>query len=231
MRKQSMIIVGVALGSALTLTACGTDIDLSKVGFGGEQAVQSYDVTDAITALHADTGAGEIVINESDRAGVHVTETLHWRGDKPQNGHQVDAGTLTLRYRCDDCSVDYEVEVPKGLDVKVDSGSGTITLRRLTGPVSAATGSGDIEARGLAGRQVTATTGSGEVKLRFAAAPDNVRVETGSGEGSVWVPSGSYNVTAEPGSGDREVSVVQDPSSARTVVVKTGSGDARVLKA
>jgi len=226
-----MIMAGVALGSALTLTACGTDLDLGKVGFGGEQAVQSYDVTDEITALHANTGAGEIVINESDRTGVHVTETLHWRGDKPQDGHQVDAGTLTLRYRCHDCSVDYEVEVPKGLDVKVDSGSGTITLRQLTGPVSAATGSGDIEARGLAGRQVTATTGSGEVKLRFAAAPDNVHVETGSGEGAVWVPSGSYNVTADPGSGEREVSVVQDPSSPRTVVVKTGSGDARVLKA
>jgi DUF4097 and DUF4098 domain-containing protein YvlB len=231
MRKQSMIVAGVALGAALTLTACGTDIDLGKVGFGGEQAVQSYDVTDAITALHANTGAGEIVVNESDRTGVHVTETLHWRGEKPQNGHRVDAGTLTLRYQCDDCAVDYRVEVPKGLDVKIDSGSGTITLRQLTGPVSAATGSGDIEARGLTGRQVTATTGSGEVKLRFAAAPDNVRVETGSGDGVVWVPSGSYNVTTNAGSGDKEISVVQDPSSPRTVVVKTGSGDARVLKA
>ncbi|GAA4565096.1 hypothetical protein GCM10023193_38440 [Planotetraspora kaengkrachanensis] len=226
-----MIVAGVALGAALALTACGTEIDLGKVGFGGEQAVQSYDVTDAITALRTATGAGEIVVNESGRTGVHVTETLHWRGEKPQNGHRVEGGTLTLRYDCRDCSVDYRVEVPKGLDVKVDTGSGTITLRDLTGPVGAETGSGDIDARGLSGRQVTASTGSGDVKLRFAAAPDNVRVDTGSGDGTVWVPSGSYNVTADTGSGNKEVAVTRDPSSSRTVVVKTGSGDAKVLQA
>ncbi|GAA4582116.1 hypothetical protein GCM10023194_15780 [Planotetraspora phitsanulokensis] len=225
-----MIVAGVALGAALALTACGAEIDLGKVGLGGEQAVESYDVTDEITALRAYTGAGEIVVNESGRTGVHVTETLHWRGEKPQNGHQVDAGTLTLRYQCHDCSVDYRVEVPKGLNVNIDAGSGTITLRELSGQVSAAAGSGDIDARGLSGRQVTATTGSGEVKLRFAATPEKVRVETGSGDGTVWVPSGSYNVTASTGAGDEEVAVTQDPSSPRTVVVKTGSGDARVLK-
>ncbi|MCT9932949.1 DUF4097 domain-containing protein [Planotetraspora sp. A-T 1434] len=225
MRKQTLIVAGTVLGAGLALTAC----DL-KVDFGGEQATESYDVADKVAVLDAHTGSGDIVVNESDRSGVHVTETLHWRGEKPRNGHSVSGGTLTLDYNCHDCWIDYRVEVPRGLDVKIDSGSGTITLRQLTGPVVASTGSGDVDARGLAGKNVSASTGSGDVKLRFAAVPDQVHAETGSGDGLVWVPSGAYNVTTETGSGDRDVQVTQDPSAPRTIVVKTGSGDAKIYK-
>ncbi|WP_370019387.1 DUF4097 family beta strand repeat-containing protein [Planotetraspora sp. GP83] len=225
MRKQTLIVAGTVLGAGLALSACDLNVDL-----GREQAVQSYDVPGKVTVLDAHTGSGEFVVNESDRTGVHVTETMHWRGEKPRNGHGVSAGTLTLDYKCGDCSIDYQVEVPRGLDVKIDTGSGTVTLRQLTGPVTVTTGSGDVEARGLAGKDVSVNTGSGDVKLRFAAVPDQVHAETGSGDGLVWVPSGTYNVTTETGSGDRDVQVTQDPSAPRTIVVKTGSGAARVYK-
>ncbi|WP_036322315.1 DUF4097 family beta strand repeat-containing protein [Microbispora sp. ATCC PTA-5024] len=225
MRKQTMMVAGAVLGLGLAVAACDVN-----VGFGGEQATQSYDV-DGVNVVDAHTGSGDLVIEESDRAGVHVTETVHWRGDRPGNGHSVSGGTLTLSYRCRSCSVDYKVEVPRGLDVRLDSGSGNITLRRLTGPVQASSGSGDIDARGLGGKRVTAETGSGEVRLRFATVPDQVQVETGSGDGVVWVPSESYNVTTETGVGDRTVQVAQDPSAPRTIVVRTGTGDAKVLRA
>ncbi len=92
------------------------------------------------------------------------------------------------------------------------------------------TGSGDVDANGLAGKRVTADTGSGDVDLKFTAVPDRVDVETGSGNGTVWVPSGTYQVTTETGSGDRKIEVDQDVSAPHTVVVKTGSGDVKVLK-
>ncbi|GII55027.1 lipoprotein [Planotetraspora thailandica] len=228
MRRQNLIAAGALLGAGLALTAC--DVRLGAIGVNDQQAVQSYDVTDKITGLTVDSGSGDVVINESDRTGVHVTETLHWHGDKPQNGHQVDGGALTLGYRCGNCSIDYRIEIPRGLAVRADAGSGTITLRGLTGETSAGTGSGDIDARGLAGRRVTAQTGSGDVELRFSAVPDDVDVETGSGDGTVWVPYGSYNVKTETGVGSKDVTVAQDPSAPHTVVVKTGSGDAKVLK-
>ncbi|MEW9531543.1 DUF4097 family beta strand repeat-containing protein [Microbispora sp. NPDC049125] len=223
MRKQIVIIGGAVLGMSLAVTGCGAGFSI-----GEQRATNSYDVTDGVKLLDAHTGSGEIVVKESDREGVHVTETVHWRGEKPTGGHNVAGETLTLNYDCGTCSVDYQVEVPRGLQVKADSGSGTITLRGLTGQVAASTGTGDIDTRGLAGGRVSATAGSGDVKLRFSAVPQDVRVETGTGDGEVWVPAGTYNVTADTGTGERKVEVGRDAAAPRKIVVKTGTGDAGV---
>ncbi|GIH68663.1 DUF4097 family beta strand repeat-containing protein [Sphaerimonospora thailandensis] len=228
MRQKTTIVAAAAavLGLSLALTGC-------RVGFGPqEQATQSYDVTDKVAALEIRTGSGEVVVGETDRQGVHVTETLRWNGERPSDGHRVDGDTLKLVYSCVNCvhSVDYRVDIPRGLAVRIDTGSGEITLRDLTGRVTASTGSGEIDARGLAGDQVSANTGSGDVKLRFGKAPQRVTVQTGSGDGQVWVPDGTYNVTTQTGSGEQKVEVAQDPSAPHTIVVKTGSGDAVVHK-
>ncbi|SNT07810.1 Putative adhesin [Streptosporangium subroseum] len=228
--KKTMLAAGALLGSALVLSGCRLDVG----AFGDEeQAVSSYDVTGTVTALDVSTGSGEIVINESKRSGVHVTETMHWRGDKPKAEHPLDADKLTLRYKCPEpdgnCSVDYKVEIPQGVTVKLDAGSGIITLRGLTGGVSASTGSGDIEANALGAKRFVADTGSGHIKARFTVMPDNVDLETGSGDVTAWLPQGAYNVTTRSGSGDQTVEVTKDPSAPRTVSVQTGSGDAEVL--
>ena len=220
-----MAVAGAVLGMSLAVAACDV-----RLGFNGQQAVESYDVTDKVTVLDARTGAGDVVVKESDRSGVHVTETLHWNGDKPKNGHSVDGDTLTLAYKCGTCSVDYKIEVPRGLTAKIDTGSGDITLRDVTGPVNVSTGSGDVDARGLAAKQVNTRTGSGDVTLRFSAVPDQVQAVTGSGDGRLWVPNGTYNVNASTGSGDRKVEVTHDASAPHAITVRTGSGDAEVHK-
>ncbi|WP_182897546.1 DUF4097 family beta strand repeat-containing protein [Microbispora sp. H10830] len=225
MRHKTMAVAGAVLGMSLVVTACDV-----RIGFGGQQAVESYDVTDKVAVLDARTDSGDVVVNESDRSGVHVTETLHWRGDKPANGHSVDGDTLTLAYKCGSCSVDYEVEVPRGLTVKIHTGSGDVTLRDLTGQVNASTGSGDVDARGLAAKQVNTRTGSGDITLRFSAVPTDVQAVTGSGDGRLWVPDGVYNVNASTGSGDRKVEVAHDASAPHTITIRTGSGDAEVHK-
>jgi hypothetical protein len=225
--KKNVAVLGAALGLGLTLTSCGMSF-----GLGMEQSEEiAYDVTDKVAIVQADTGSGDIVVNESDRAGVRVVETLHWRGDKPGDGHRVEGDTLSLDYECHTCAVDYRLEIPRGMDVRLDTGSGMITLRSLTGAVAASTGSGDVDASGLTAKRVKAETGSGSISLRFSAAPDHVDVQSGSGDSRVWVPSGAYNVETETGSGDQEVQVTRDPGAPRTLIVKTGAGDAKVLRA
>ncbi len=229
MRMKSLAAAGLLAGSALVLTACGDlpfDLDFGP----RNQAVEKYDVKDAVTTLRVQSGSGDVVVNESDRTGIAVTETLHYRGDKPTDGHEVGDGTLTLAYTCDDCSIDYNVEVPKGLNVKVDTGSGEITLRALSGPVDVSTGSGEVDASGLLGKTFVAEAGSGNVEAKFGAAPDSVTIETGSGDGIAWVPGGSYHATLHTGSGEQTVEVTNDPAAPKKIVIQTGSGDSKVLK-
>ncbi len=223
-KPTTVAAAGAVLGLTLALTGCGAAFGLN------ERAEQSYDVTDKVTTLEIGTGSGEVVIAGSDRSGVHVKESLRWSGDRPADGHRVDGDTLKLEYDCNTCSIDYRVDIPRGLAVHVETGSGSITLRDLAGRVTASTGSGDIDTRGLAGAEVSADTGSGEVRLRFAEAPRQVSVETGSGDAEVRVPDGTYRVTAETGSGERSVEVAHDRAASRTIVVKAGSGDVAVRR-
>ncbi|MEU4403821.1 DUF4097 family beta strand repeat-containing protein [Streptosporangium sp. NPDC023963] len=224
--RKNMLVAGAVVGSVFVLSGCDFALDFRE----RQQEVVSYDVTGKLTNLDVATGSGDIVVTESDRTAVHVTETIHWRGDKPAPRHPVDGGTLTLRDDCrGNCTVDYKVEIPRGLTAKLDTGSGTITMRGLTGEVNAVSGSGDIEAGGLTSKRFTAETGSGDVEARFSAAPEGVRIETGSGDVVAYLPQGGYDVTAETGSGDKAVEVTKDPASPRKVTLKTGSGDAQVL--
>ncbi|MEU6999258.1 DUF4097 family beta strand repeat-containing protein [Nonomuraea sp. NPDC046570] len=231
MKTKSMVAAGALLASCALLTGCG---GLAGIGGPTDQDEISYEVSEKVATLFVESGSGDITVSETDRQGIKVVETLYWRGDKPKTEHPVDGDTLTLRYKCEQrnwgsCGVNYRVEVPKGLKVKTDTGSGNLTLRDLSGELEATTGSGDIEANGLAGKKAYAETGSGGAELKYAAVPDSVEVETGSGDVTVRLPQGSYDVTTETGSGDTSVKVTDDPKSPRKVSLKTGSGDATVL--
>ncbi len=230
--RRALATAGAMTASALLLGACGLG---NLVGPEHEDKVD-YSVTEKVTELTVETGAGDITVVESDRSGIAVTERLSWRGAddaKPRTTHAVAGERLTLTYDCPgtigNCGVTYEVQIPRGVGVKADSGSGRLILRGLSGAVEASTGSGDIEGEDLTGKRAVGKTGSGDVELRFGSVPDDVEVDTGSGNGVVRVPAGAYNVTAETGSGDELVEVNRDGGSSHKIVVKTGAGDAKVL--
>ncbi|MCG5211870.1 DUF4097 family beta strand repeat-containing protein [Streptosporangium soli] len=230
---KKIVIVGALLGSGLLLTGCG----LENIAAADSEEVVDYEITEKVAELRVRSGSGEIVVSETDRSGIRVTETMHWRGDdKPKTKHPVVAETVTLSYDCptrvgwNSCSVDYKVEVPKTMKVDVETGSGTITLRALTGQLTANTGSGDIEAGSLGSKKAFAETGSGNVTLKFTTAPEDVELETGSGDAAVTVPDGSYAVSTETGSGEERVEVTNEKSAPNKLVLTTGSGDASVLK-
>lgn len=233
--KRAAVAAGALTGAALLLSACGVG---NLVGPDNEDK-NDYSVTESVTALTVDSGSGDITVIESDRSGIAVSETLRWRGDddaKPRSTHEVAGGRLTLTYECPgglvrNCGIDYRVEIPRGLGVKVESGSGEVVLRDLSGDVEVSNGSGGIDGNGLTGKRLVGETGSGDVEVRFGSAPDNVEIETGSGNGVVWLPDGEYHVRADSGSGEERVEVKQDGGSPRKIVVSTGSGDIKVLPA
>ncbi|MFC7644102.1 DUF4097 family beta strand repeat-containing protein [Streptosporangium lutulentum] len=224
--KKNMLAAGALLGSTLVLSGCQLDLSLG----GGEEAVSSYDVTDTVSALDISSGAGEIVINESSRSGIRVTETIHWRNEKPATEHPVDA---------EHAHPPEQVRVvllgglqgrdPEGCRGQAGHRLGHRHAARADRGVSAATGSGNIEANALGAKQFVAAVGSGDIQAKFAVMPDKVDLETGSGDVTARLPQGAYNVTTRTGSGSQTVEVTKDPSAPRTVSVQTGSGDAEVL--
>ncbi|GGK82585.1 lipoprotein [Sphaerisporangium melleum] len=228
-RPGRVLAAAALLGGGLLLTACG----VTDLASPAKEETSAYDVDTKVPVLRVDAGAGDIRVTESDRAAFHVTEKLYWRNDKPVTEHPVQGDTLHLGYTCPrsgwSCGVDYTIEVPRGVRVSVKTGSGDVTLREVSGGLDVEAGSGTIDARGLSGGQAVARTGSGDVELRFTGTPDKVEVRTGSGTGVVHVPDGAYAVTAETGSGERKIAVTDDDSSPRTIVVRSGSGDAQVL--
>ncbi|MFI6600439.1 DUF4097 family beta strand repeat-containing protein [Nonomuraea sp. NPDC050536] len=225
---RTMVIAGGLLASALLLTGCG----LKSIGGPTNQETQNYQVTDKVTALQLKSGSGDSVISEYDGTAIRVTETLQWRDSKPKPQHKVNGDTLFMTYDCPSnwgsCSVDYKIEIPKGVKLDADVGSGNLTLRSLTGDLTLNAGSGDIDGSGLGGKKLFAEDGSGNIELKYAAQPDNVDMKTGSGDLTLRVPNGSYDVKTHIGSGDKNVTLPSDSGSSHKISVDAGSGDVDV---
>ncbi|MFC4005657.1 DUF4097 family beta strand repeat-containing protein [Nonomuraea purpurea] len=227
---KTMVIAGGLLASALLLSGCG----LANVAVSSSQDTVSYEVTEKVTKLQLKSNSGEALITETDGGAIRVTETLRWRGDdKPRPEHKVEGQALFVTYDCPSnwgsCGVDYKIEVPKGLAVDLDSGSGNLTLRGLTGPVNLHAGSGDVDATGLAGKKMFADVGSGQTELKYSSPPDSAEVKTGSGDVTLNVPDGAYDVKTDVGSGDAKISVKNDASSQHKISLTSGSGNVSVL--
>lgn len=226
---RRIAIAGGLLASTVLLTGCGV---ASLAGPNHEDTV-SYEVTDKVTALRLVSKAGDAVITETGGDAVRVVETLRWRGgDKPQPEHRVDGQELFVTYKCPSewgaCGVDYKIEVPKGLRMNLESGSGNLTLRDLTGEITLSAGSGDVDAAGLAGKKLSGELGSGNVELKYTAAPEDIRLKTGSGDIEVRVPDQPYAIDSQVGSGDVTVGVKQDTAAPNKISVTAGSGDITV---
>ncbi|MET8865349.1 DUF4097 family beta strand repeat-containing protein [Nonomuraea sp. NPDC004580] len=226
---KTIAIAGGLLASTLLLAGCGLG---SLAGPNNEDTV-SYEVTDKVATLRLVSRSGDAVVTETGGGGIRVVETLHWRGDdKPQPEHRVNGQELFVTYDCPSewgsCSVDYKIEVPKGLRLNLEAGSGNLTLRDSTGEIDLNAGSGDVDAAGLAGKKLNAELGSGNIELKYAAAPEDVRLKTGSGDISLHVPDQAYAVDSEVGSGDLALDVKQDKGAPNKISVTAGSGDIAV---
>ncbi|NJP90543.1 DUF4097 domain-containing protein [Nonomuraea sp. FMUSA5-5] len=224
--RRTALIAGL-LGLAAMVTGCG-------IAEHNEDTV-AYDVTDKVAALHVETDSGRIEVVESERAGIHVSERLTWSKDKPTTTHEVRGDTLELAFTCPtswgfgaavvSCDVGYQVEVPKGLRVKLGTDSGDITLKGLSGTVEATSDSGTIEADGLTAGRVVTKTDSGDVRLAFTGRPDQVKATTDSGRTEVRAPEGPYAIKARTDSGGKEIKATSDPSAPRSIEVSSDSGD------
>jgi hypothetical protein len=199
-------------------------------GLGPRQTVSAqYRVDEPVTSLLVTGDTMNVTVKPGD-GPVTVVERRRWPSGHtaPATAHQTSSGRLELTSTgCRRCEVTLTVTVPAATRTEIRVGTGTLTLRDLSGDVSAAVGTGDVTGSGLRGATYRMAVDTGRVELSHATSPTDVVATVDTGEVDVRVPGGaSYAVRSDRGLSD--VDVDRDPSSPRTITVNVDTGHAVV---
>lgn len=218
----------------------------------------SFDTPDPID-LYIENGRGRVEVTATDT----VETTIRITGERAEEFDVRDLGDriaiIAPRHtggffaRSPGAQVVVEVPVSSGLmakvgssdvvthgqlaDIRVEAGSGDVSLDLVDGSTLVQAGSGDVVAQHLAG-DARIKTGSGDVVVRRADA--GLVVTTGSGD--VRVESTHAEVAIKTGSGDAHLQaltgdalfttgsgdLVIDAAASGRVTAKTASGDVRI---
>ncbi|MEV1288852.1 DUF4097 family beta strand repeat-containing protein [Micromonospora sp. NPDC049679] len=257
MRYSRTVTAAAGATALLSLAGCGALAE-RRLDFSRTEAVKITEITIA-------PGSGNIVVRTGPVSTVQIKRVVRYQGGEPGATYRIDGTVLAVDTDCGRrCSVSYDILAPQGVAVRgengsgdldltdvsaveVKVGSGSITVTRAFGTVTAETGSGDIElvdaaaavsahtgsgsidGRGLGRGRVEAETGSGDITLALAT-PAAVRARASSGSIDLTVPDGGYRIAASTGSGSKNLEVSDDPGASSALDLETGSGDITVKR-
>jgi DUF4097 and DUF4098 domain-containing protein YvlB len=237
--------------SGLTVTAAVTASALAGCHSNSSTATAQKDAARYSVAGHVRTlvitgHIGDVRVTGGAAVRVSVTQHVVFHGAAPTIRHRFAAGTLSLTSRCaadEDCSVSYDVIVPRATAVRVTDGVGTVRLSALAGQVTVTVDAGQIDLSSLSG-QLLATTragsiigqnissagaslrvSTGEIDVSFAAPPTSISATNDVGAVILRVPdSVAYHVTTSATVGHIDVTVTQSTSASRTITASTKIG-------
>lgn len=241
-------VLGVLFGLIASFFGAATLLDA-----GGEERRTVRPLPTLGDPLALDVHSGDVTVRTgAGPARVAIEERRGLLGGPEVRVERREDGTLSVDAACawfllNGCPAQAELTVPERTAVRLETGSGDVTVAGLRGDtwvatgsgsvtltdveadrLRARTGSGDVRAVGAAAADVVLDTGSGTIDVALTRPPRSVEVETGSGDLTLTVPDASYRVEAETGSGDEDVQVRQDPNAPRRLRLETGSGDLAV---
>lgn len=226
----TVAVVGALAGcSSVSSSLDKARASLKQVGAGAHSApAKTYSVA-GVTAVTVNTGGTITVTGTSGSGPVKVTETASYSTTPPTASHTVNGSALTLGYTCKNeilCSVNYDITVPRGTAVHANGGQGTVTLNSLSGPVTARTGTGLINASSLTSpTAVLKSSVSGGVIATFRAVPASVTASAGAGSIVLSVPdSAAYKINADAVVGTSTIGVRRSPASPHAITARTDLG-------
>ncbi len=196
---------------------------------------ETHEYSQAVTAVTVGATTGSITVRAAAAGSpVRVTSELTWSFGTATSVEHVTAGRLDVEARCGNeivglCEVSYDITVPPGVTLALDTHTGTIEASGLTGDVRASTHTGSVELHDLRSQHVDATTSTGSVDLTFVGAPQSVTAQTSTGSVEVGLPGGlTYDVSASTSTGSTDVTVPTDASAGRRVQAHTSTGSVDV---
>ena len=189
---------------------------------------------DGIELLDIDAGAGSIEIRgDTNATRIQVKAVIRIPNAEKDDARKMIDSNLRLElvkirskaslqayfdhdsWRSDDsATVDLEIQVPHGLAIFVDDGSGPLKIEGSAGAIGIDDGSGSIDVRDAASVKIDDGSGS----IRIVQVSCDVFVEDGSGDITVREVGGT--VTIDDGSGGIYVDDVEND----LVIVDDGSG-------
>lgn len=220
MGRPALAIGGLALIVVGAVVAFGW-------GWPGRET-ESSQVGTPVRSVEFEVTAGNVQIRAGEVAGTSIRETFHTHGlHFGGSGHtyHVDGDKLVLDDCGSDCTVDYEIVVPRGTTVHGQTTSGSIDVTGLSGG-DLQTTSGDVDADEISG-PVRANSNSGSLSVELVS-PQDVTAETDSGDIDLRVPPDAYRVLTDHTSGHADVQVTADPAGAHTLDLRATSGDIEV---
>jgi hypothetical protein len=238
-----------ALQAAAAMLTCGMAVS-ALAGCSGAAPLQhrsrDYRVGEPVRALVVRGHVGGIKVSGGDVGAVSVTERISFRDTAPVTTRRVTGGILTLDSSCpvhDGCTVGYDIKLPKATAVSISDNVGTITLRSLSGRVTAHTDVGNIDlvsvsgpigvtghAGQILGRDVSsphavAQVSAGRIDMTFSAAPATLTAVSTAGSVMLRVPASvSYQVHASTRIGSTQVTVPSSPTSPHVITATVTTG-------
>jgi DUF4097 and DUF4098 domain-containing protein YvlB len=228
---------------ALTMTSCFAFAQTEIKEFDAQgMKVVSIKNTSGKVSLKPTTGAKAIVAIAKNKFSDSCKMTV----EKTSNTLWVEVKSTSIL--SDTCDVDFDIQVPKEMDMNLAVGSGNLKIEGLEGAliykigsgeitadgtfrsVDGKSGSGNVDVKGLTGGGEI-KTGSGEVNLKFTSAPVNgiIDLKTGSGDAKLYFPkTAKIKTSFAAGSGELSNELGETADASFKVSMKAGSGDLNI---
>lgn len=255
-RKVSIAWKVAASLAALWAVAWGAAQVVTQLAHEEHTTVTEYDAA-GLTTLDVATDAGSVTVvgttSDTIRVTAHISDGLRATDER----QEVDGDRLVLRTGCPAffssfCNVTYTVELPARMDLRIRLDNDDIRVTGVEGGVDAHTDNGNVLVRGsgaselvlssdngtveavdLRATDVQAGSENGDVDLTFLRPPTAVRATSDNGDVTVEVPDDGTEYAVDVGSdnGSSAAPIRTDPSSRRSITVRSDNGDVLVTYA
>ena len=225
--------------AAVAVSATIVVVVLLAIGIGWaatrRSAVTTYSVSAALKQVDLELASGQATIVGSSSPQLEVRRTDDYSfGHAARERRWFAGGVLHISSGCPrivlgSCSASYELAVPEAVTVQVQTQAGDVHVTGFNGNAAVGTGTGNVDVEAYCGFHLSARSGSGNVHVSTACAPQTLSVRTRSGDALALVPPGHYRVTASSGVGRRTVTgIVDDPAAPFTLEVASAAGSVTV---
>lgn len=182
---------------------------------------ESYD---GVEYLDISTVTGDVTIKKGTTDEIKVDG--RWDEDEVDVRVNYSGKSLTIkeksrRNNTDSNASNWVLIVPNGLNLEVNSGTGSLDISGLEGDLKANTGTGDIEILDMEGR-FNINSGTGEIEITNAKG----RFDLNAGTSDVVVANASGKFDANSGTGDVYFKMVTPTG---TSTLNSGTGDVKFI--